>query len=69
MLTRSKAAKEQGLFHMMIDAYNHPDWHGHDLGKFVNLQEFLKTLDLPQMVWAKICSHNALRLTADSKER
>ena len=34
-----------------------------------DLQEFLKTLDLPEMVWAKITAHNAQRLTADLKER
>ncbi len=30
-----------------------------------DLQEFLKTLDLPEMVWAKITAQNAQRLIAD----
>lgn len=34
-----------------------------------HLQELLKTLELPEMVWAKITAHNAQRLTVDSKER
>lgn len=64
----------------IIDAHNHPDWHGHNLPKALEnmerfkyggdcfdnrLQELLNSVELRPDVLQKIYAENALRLVPE----